>query len=214
MTMSSAPADPKANLSAALGTGFSTHFEVFGLPVRYAIDLEDLERRYREASRHWHPDRFGRAPAAERAAVLQRATDLNQAYRVLKSDDRRAEYLLKLRGVDLSAEESGKQPAMEPSFLMEVLELREELFEARAVHDRSRLGALKHTVETHMAAHRAEIAAGFARLEAGDHSATGAITQTVLEQRYHRRFLDEIAAQEDADAESDATSAAPDTSLP
>jgi len=69
------------------------HFEVFELPVRYALDRAQLEERYRERSRHWHPDRFSRAPAAERAAVLARATDLNEAYRVLRSDARRAQYL-------------------------------------------------------------------------------------------------------------------------
>ena len=207
-------ASASVSQTAPLGATFATHFDVFSLPVRYALDLEELERRYREASRHWHPDRFGRAPAAERAAVLQRATDLNQAYRVLKNDDRRAEYLLKLRGVDLSSEESGKQPAMEPSFLMEVLELREELFDARAAHDQKRLAALKHTVETHMAAHRAEIAAGFSRLETGDDSAIPAITQAVLEQRYHRRFLDEIAAQEDADADAAAKNSPSAASFP
>ena len=39
-----------------------THFELFELPQRYALDPGELEERYRERSRHWHPDRFSRAP--------------------------------------------------------------------------------------------------------------------------------------------------------
>jgi molecular chaperone HscB len=197
----SSPADSKSS--------FRNHFEVFGLPVQFALDLEELERLYREASRHWHPDRFARAPVSERAAVLQRATDLNQAYRVLKSEDRRAEYLLKLRGIDLSSEESGKQQAMEPEFLMEVLELREELGEAQAAGNRERLASLRHNVETRMAVQRAQIAAGFARLDAGDSSVLSTLVKIVLEQRYHRRFLDEVAAQQDADIEAAETASSP-----
>lgn len=187
--MSSVPAHKPAS---------STHFDVLSLPVRYALDAEELESRYREASRHWHPDRFARAPVSERAAVLQRATDLNQAYRVLKSDERRAEYLLKLRGVDLTSEESGKQPAMDPEFLGEVLELREELVEARAARSKDRVHAVKKSVEDRVDRHRAALAAGFTKLEAGDASLIAPLTKIVLEQRYHRRFLDEIAALEDA----------------
>jgi len=195
--------------TASAETG--NHFELFGLPARYALDPGELERRYREASRHWHPDRFSRAPASERAVVLSRATDLNQAYRVLKSDARRAEYLLKLHGVDIASEEPGKQPAMSPAFLAEVMELREELLEAGAERDTARLFRLRKTVEKCMAERQAELFAGFARLEAGDKSALPALTKAVLEARYHRRFLDEIEALEEREAQREADAAAAGT---
>lgn len=186
--------------------GTRTYFELLGLPVRYALELEALEQRYREASRHWHPDRFSRAPASERAAVLQRATDLNQAYRTLKNSARRAEYLLKLRGVDLASEEPGKQPPMPTEFLGEIMELHDELKEARAERDSQRLHGLRGTIERQMAALGQQIADGFAKLESKSEPATqselGPLTTALLAQRYFQRFLDEISAHEEAEAEA------------
>ncbi len=185
-----------------------THFDVFDLPARYAVNPAELEQRYREASRKWHPDRFSNAPAAERALVLQRATDLNQAYRVLKNDARRAEYLLRLYGRDLSVEDPGKQPAMDPEFLGHVLELREELAEARLERDKARLQKLRTQIEKQMAALGGELQSDFARLEAGDRGVLGSIESSALMRRYYQRFLDEIEAQEEAELDAQATGTA------
>lgn len=179
-----------------------TYFDLFGLPCRYALELDELERRYREASRKWHPDRFGRAPAQERVKVLKRATDFNEAYRVLKSDARRAEYLLKLQGIDLGAEESGRQPAMDPEFLDEVLELREMLLLARAARDELKLSALRAHVAEHMTRLFRELERDFLHLEAGDKAVLTRLAKTLLAQRYYQRFLGEIdLAEESALAE-------------
>ena len=142
-------------------------FELFELPARYPLDRAQLEERYRERSRHWHPDRFSRAPAAERTAVLARATDLNEAYRLLRSDARRAQYLLKLHGVDVTKEGPGSKLAVDPAFLMAILELREELAEARQAHDTARLAALAATVQARRDELERTLTDGFAQLEAG-----------------------------------------------
>ncbi len=178
-----------------------THFDIFALKPSYALDREDLERRYREASRHWHPDRFTRAPAAERAAVLQRATDLNQAYQVLKNDARRAEYLLKLHGVDLTSEEPGKKPTLSAEFLNEVLELREELLELSPASEGAPVKALRDRIDERMAKLRQQVASDFLRLEAGDASALVSLSIALSAQRYYQRFVDELDAQLEAVAE-------------
>jgi molecular chaperone HscB len=175
-----------------------THFDLFELPASYALDLQELERRYRERSRQWHPDRFSRAPASERTAVLQRATNLNEAYRVLRSDPRRAEYLLQLAGVDVTREAPGSQPALDPAFLLSVLELREELVEARQTHDTARLDRITQEVRDAMDEIKQTLTAGFSRLAAGDKSALPELVQAVLTQRYYQRFLDDIAAHDEA----------------
>lgn len=179
-----------------------TYFDVFELPKRFALDPEELERRYRERSKSWHPDRFSRAPAAERAAVLGRATDLNEAYRTLKSDTRRAEYLLKLHGIDVTREGPDNKLAVDPEFLMGILELREELVEARLGRDAARLAQLGASVRDKMAELATSLASGFARLESGDEAALPALTEAILAQRYYQRFIDEIAAHDEAEAEA------------
>ena len=61
------------------------HFELFGLPARFAVDAAALEARYHELQREVHPDRFAAAPDPERRASMQLATRVNEAYQTLKS---------------------------------------------------------------------------------------------------------------------------------
>src|SRR5262245_41869460 len=85
-----------------------------------------IERAFFERSKELHPDRFASAPAAERVAALSRSRALNDAYQTVKKPVPRAEYLLSRAGVTI-----GDNEQLDPAFLMEILELREELAEAR-----------------------------------------------------------------------------------
>ena len=109
-----------------------SHFELFGLAPAFALDSQALERSYREIQSRVHPDRFAHAGDAERRASLQWTTRVNEAYRTLKSPLQRAKHLLELHGIDLGFETDTRMP---PEFLMQQLELREELERAvRAKH--------------------------------------------------------------------------------
>ncbi len=92
------------------------HFELFGLPARFAVDTAALDARYRELQREVHPDRFAAASRAEQRVSMQLATRVNEAYQTLKSPLRRAVYILQLRGVDPKFE---TDTAMPPEFLAE-----------------------------------------------------------------------------------------------
>src|SRR5258708_26641554 len=100
------------------------HFELFGLPARFAVDAAALEARYHELQREVHPDRFAAASEAERRVSMQLATRVNEAYQTLKSPLRRAVYILQLRGVDPKFETN---TAMPPEFLMEQISWRERI---------------------------------------------------------------------------------------
>ncbi|MDH5752743.1 MAG: DnaJ domain-containing protein [Deltaproteobacteria bacterium] len=101
------------------------YFRLFGLPRSYAIDRASLDSAYEELSLSCHPDFFAAAPAPELAAARAKSTLVNEAYRVLSSDSLRAEYLLGL----LAAGRSLDTRALPEGFLMEMLELQEELDE-------------------------------------------------------------------------------------
>jgi molecular chaperone HscB len=105
-----------------------SHFELFGLTPAFAIEGEALERSYREIQSKVHPDRFAHAGDAERRASLQWTTRVNEAYRTLKDPVQRAKHLLELHGVDVAFETN---TAMPPEFLMQQMELRESLEEAK-----------------------------------------------------------------------------------
>jgi molecular chaperone HscB len=114
-------------------------FSLLGLPREFALDPRELERRFRDLSRHLHPDRFARAGPRERRLSLERATRLNDAYRALRDWRTRAAYLLRLSVADVHAE--GRTCA-DPDFLEAQLEWREQLALASADGDAGRLAAI------------------------------------------------------------------------
>ena len=113
------------------------HFELFGLSPAFAVESEALERSYREIQSKVHPDRFAHAGDAERRASLQWTTRVNEAFQILKNPVTRARHVLELHGVDVAFETN---TAMPPDFLMQQMELRETLEEAK---DASSLDALR-----------------------------------------------------------------------
>lgn len=115
----------------------SNHFELFGLPAVFSLDQEMLEKAYRDIQSQVHPDRFAHAGDAERRASLQWTTRVNEAYRTLKNPVQRGKHILELHGVDVAFETN---TAMPPEFLMEQMELRERLEEAK---DAKALDALR-----------------------------------------------------------------------
>ncbi|CFQ30873.1 co-chaperone HscB [Yersinia bercovieri] len=100
------------------------YFTLFGLPPRYQLDGNQLTTRYQELQRQFHPDRFANQPERERLASLQQAATINDGYQTLKHPLKRAEYMLSLQGFDLGNEQHTMR---DTAFLMEQLELREEL---------------------------------------------------------------------------------------
>ena len=112
------------------------YFSILGLRREYALEPSEVERRFRELSRRFHPDRFAKAEPRERRLSLDWSTRLNDAYRYLRDWRLRAAYLLKLAGTDVFGE--GRTFA-DPEFLEEQLEWREALAHAHADGDADRL---------------------------------------------------------------------------
>ena len=108
------------------------YFELFGLPESYDLDLAELSKRYRKLQKAVHPDRFASASDLERRLSVQQSALINEAYQTLKSPLRRAQYMLQLKGVDLSNDISAR---MDPEFLMQQMHLREELEQVRQSAD-------------------------------------------------------------------------------
>ncbi len=135
------------------------YFSLLGVQREFALDVADLERRFRERSRVLHPDRFAKAEPRERRLSLERATRLNDAYRYLKDWRLRAAYLLKLAGTDVFAE--GRTFA-DPDFLEEQLEWREELALAQADGDAARLARIARDARERLRRLEAEVARRFA----------------------------------------------------
>lgn len=100
------------------------HFELFGLPLQFQLDGSLLASQFRDLQRQFHPDNFATASERDRLLAVQKASQINDAYQVLKNPISRAEHLLVQNGVDIRGEQ---QTMQDPMFLMEQMELREEL---------------------------------------------------------------------------------------
>jgi molecular chaperone HscB len=120
------------------------HFELFHLPQRFAIDVNALDRAYHDVQGKVHPDRFVSATDAERRVAMQWATRANEAYQTLRNPFKRAAYLCEINGVDLETESNTSMPR---AFLMQQMEWRESLDDARAARDSNALDALQAQVQ-------------------------------------------------------------------
>jgi len=85
-----------------------------------------------QLQRQYHPDRFASGSATEKRLAVQITSFVNEAQQVLSNPLKRAAYCLKLRGVETDNETDSSMPA---DFLMEQLELREELEEIEDAAD-------------------------------------------------------------------------------
>jgi molecular chaperone HscB len=163
------------------------HFELFGLPPAYALDLDRLDRAYRDIQAQVHPDRFANSGDAERRASMQMTVQVNEAHRTLKSAVQRAKYLLELNGVDVGFETN---TAMPPAFLMEQMELRERLEEARDV---ASLGSL----QKNLSEEKKKVEIRIAELIDAGHDYKGA-SDPVRRLMFLEKFGEEIDARHEA----------------
>ena len=114
-------------------------FALFGLPETYRIDLDDLERRYRQLQRAVHPDRHAASGAHERRMAMQMTARVNEAYEALCSPLERARLLLGRRGRAIE-----ENPArLPPELLLEQIEIREEIERLQAGGDRGELAVMR-----------------------------------------------------------------------
>ncbi len=158
------------------------HFAVMGLPRRFGLDPSALERRHKDLSRLLHPDRFARTEPRERLISLERSTRLNDAWRTLRDERSRAEYLLRLRGLDPAGE---GRAAPDPEFLEEQLEVREALAEARAAGDEATRRRIAAKERERLAGLLAEVAALFGEAEAGGADRAADIARRLARARYY-----------------------------
>jgi molecular chaperone HscB len=163
-------------------------FATLGIARSFDVDLDATERVYRELSRALHPDKFVAAGPSERRAALGKAVEVNAAWRIVRDPVRRAEALLRLSGVEVS---EGGEPKPEPEFLMDMLEQREALSDAKRARNLAAVRTMAAGIEARTRDVERALSEGFA-------SGQGAnLVARLGELRFYRRFLDEVSAIED-----------------
>lgn len=100
------------------------YFEFYDLPETFRPDEAALKKKYYALSREYHPDFHATASPDKQREILALATLNTDAYRTLSNPDLRMAYILSRHNLL----EEGKQE-LPPDFLMEVMELNEQLME-------------------------------------------------------------------------------------
>jgi molecular chaperone HscB len=178
--------------SASVASSQKTFFDVFDLAPKFHLDGAALEARYFERSKQVHPDRFAKASARERMQALQQTTLLNDAYRVLKNDGKRAEYLLKLEGLDVT-DERAQSVKPDPELLLEMMELNEQLTASNTTPLIAKVDAL-------ISAAWATADEGFYAFEKGDRAILPRVAQAIVAVRYYTRFRQRAAGLSDGES--------------
>jgi molecular chaperone HscB len=178
---------PQCSRILALGR-HGDFFAFLGLPRLLVIDQAQLERRFRDLSRQFHPDYFYNAPPAERLASLERSSYLNDAYRALRHPISRIEHLLAIEGLPPAKSEDGTAK-VPPGLLEEVFELNEQLDEIRESREsgadpamlRERLESARKPIDLKREEHEREVEALSARWDQQFAEAGPAEKRTTLE---------------------------------
>ncbi|MDX2146523.1 MAG: iron-sulfur cluster co-chaperone HscB C-terminal domain-containing protein [Planctomycetota bacterium] len=157
-------------------------FELLGVPARFDLDSQAIRRAYLARTQEAHPDRAGLDAQAEGVVAA-----VNEARRILDDPESRATALL--RRVAPDATEWSKSPPLPPEFLMEVMEIREEVDRAIADRDGEALQKWLAWAEDRRAASVDEARAGFA---AGDRASHLKIFVTLSQWRYVERLKETI----------------------
>lgn len=102
----------------------NNYFNLFALQEQYAINVDTLKENYLKLQKQVHPDRFIEAGSHAKHLAVTYASEINQAYRTLMDPILRARYILKQKGIELK-----ETTSIDNDFLIEQMELREELME-------------------------------------------------------------------------------------
>ncbi|MDO6390380.1 Fe-S protein assembly co-chaperone HscB [Pontibacter sp. BT731] len=111
------------------------YFEFYHIPESFLPDEKAIKLRYYELSREYHPDFYANEDLGTQQRILELSTLNTNAYRTLSDADLRMQYILKEHGL---LEEGGKNE-IPGDFLMEMMEINEELMELEFDFDAAKL---------------------------------------------------------------------------
>lgn len=162
-------------------------FTALGLPRQFDLDRDVLLTAWRRASAQAHPDRAGNDAEAAR-----RTAQINDARQRLEDPESRANALLARLGGPTKEENN----ALPDGYLMEILELREEMEEAKAAGES--LERFEKSAQEQRAQHIARVGEMFAALDEAPGEANLTTIRVELNAwRYVERMIEQLDPEYD-----------------
>ena len=165
------------------------YFELFGFPVSFVVDQTALADKYRSLQSTLHPDRYTNASDQERRISVQNTAFVNTAYTTLKSDLKRAHYLLKLQGIEFDAD---TQTSNDTEFLMQQMQLHERIEEVD--HCADPMTSLDELAQE-LKQQQAQLTAQFSDLYAADD--LSAAKHTALKLQFYERLTNQVIKKQE-----------------
>ncbi|KAG9439569.1 hypothetical protein H6P81_019734 [Aristolochia fimbriata] len=107
------------------------YFQIFGLEKGYSIEIDGLDRKYKDWQKILHPDLVHSKSEKERTNAAEQSARVIDAYRTLSKPLLRALYLLQLEGIQVDEEKT----VSDPELLSEIMEIRETVDEAKSFEE-------------------------------------------------------------------------------
>jgi len=169
------------------------YFVFYGLPETFLPDEAALKRLYYAKSRETHPDFHATSTPENQAEMLHQATLNTDAYRTLANPDQRMAYLLRRHGLF----DEGKQEQLPPDFLMDMMDLNEQLMDLEIAPEpaaQARIVAEVNSLADTLDAGIQPVLAGYEQLPS-DHrpAALQQIRTYYLKKRYLLRIQQQVA---------------------
>ena len=163
-----------------------TYFELFDIPVQLKVNTASLSKKFFELSRKYHPDYFTNEKEKVQADALEKSALLNKAWKTFQTPDATIKYVLLEKGL-LEEEEKYELP---PDFLMEVLEINEQLMETDETTDTAKLSSVVSELSSEIYEPVKEIVENYKE----DIASEKELLQ-IKEYYYKKKYLDRIIRQ-------------------
>ena len=102
------------------------YFELFGLPIAFTTDKNQLRTAFMNIQRASHPDKFAQSTELEQELALEQSAMANKGFTLLNNNEQLLPYVLEITGHIVPDEKYN----LAPDFLMEMMELNEGWMDA------------------------------------------------------------------------------------
>lgn len=117
-------------------------FELYNIPLSFSPNLMQVKKTFYVLSKQYHPDFAGDSSEAEKRELLEKSAMINTALKIFQSKDLLIKYILQQKGL-LEEEEKYN---LDPSFLMEVMELNEQVMELQDTENEIKKAELRNSI--------------------------------------------------------------------
>ena len=160
-------------------------FLIFGIPQKFCVDRDFIDKRFYTLSRENHPDRFATQATDIKQAALKKMSEINEAYQTLIDEDARREALLEINGH--KKEENSKKPTLPVELAEEWFELQDKVMES----DGSQALTLLQNFESQLVERNMKLKQTVLDLEKQWDSSTEGNSQNEIAQKISKKITDQ-----------------------